>query len=156
MTNSSLRPTLPAVDQARTGGKGRRLAVEFQHHLAERFLEMIGRAIDPQHAVDQDADPVGHAFDVAEDVRTEQDRAAAALDDLDQRFEEIAAHDGVEPERRIVEDQQLRIGGHGQGQGDLRPLAVREPADFRRGAKARSGRESAPGAARSSADRTPG
>ena len=91
---------------------------------------MLGRAIDPQHAIDDDADAVGHPLDVAENVRAEQNRAAAALDDLDQRFEEIAAHDGIEPERRIVEDQQLRIGRHGQGQGDLRPLAVREPADL--------------------------
>ena len=90
---------------------------------------MIGGAIDPQHAVDQDADPVGHALHVAEDVRAEEDRPAAALDDLDQRFEEIAADDRVEPERRIVEDQQLRVGGHGQRQGDLGLLAAREPAD---------------------------
>ena len=43
----------------------------------------------------------------------------ASLDDLDQRFEEIAAHDRVETEGRIVEDQEFRIGRHGERQGHL-------------------------------------
>jgi hypothetical protein len=46
-------------------------------------------------------------------VRAKQNRAALALDDLDQRFEKIAADDRVETERRIVEDQQFRFGGNG-------------------------------------------
>ena len=90
---------------------------------------MVGGAIDPQNAVNQDADPIGHALHVAQNVRAEQDRPAAALDDLDERFEEIAADDRVEAQRRIVEDQQFRVGRHGQGQGDLGLLAARKAAD---------------------------
>ena len=125
-----LAADLPAADQSRAGGKFRRLAIEFQHDLADRFLEVIGRAIDPQHAVDQDPDAVGHPLHVAQDVRAEEDRASAALDDLDQRFEKIAADDRVQPQRRVVEDQQFGIGGHGQGQRDLGPLAVGEPPNL--------------------------
>jgi len=49
---------------------------------------VIGGAIDPQHAVDQDPDPVGYPLHVAEDVGAEQYRPAATLDDLDQRLQE--------------------------------------------------------------------
>ena len=86
---------------------------------------MLGRAIDAQHAVDHDADPVRHPLHVAQDVRAEQDGAAAALNDLDHRLEEVAADQGVEAERRVVEDEQFRVRPHGQRQGKLGPLAIR-------------------------------
>ena len=117
---------------------------------------MVGRAIDPQHAVDQDADAVGHPLHVAQDVRAEEDRPPAALDDLDQRFEEIAADDRVQPQRRIVENQQFGIGGHGQGQRDLGPLAVGEPPDLGPRRKLEMIEDLLHQAARSSWDRTRG
>ena len=79
---------------------------------------------------DHDADAVGDALDVAQDVRAEQDRAALPLDDLDQRFEEVAADDRVEAERRVVEDQQLGIGRDGQRERHLRLLAAGKAAEF--------------------------
>ena len=128
--NSRLRPTCRLLTKPLQAGNSGGCAIEFQDHLADRFLEVIGRAIDPQHAVDENPDAVGHAFHVAQDVRAEEDRASAALDDLDQRFEKIAADDRVQPQRRVVEDQQFRIGGHGQGQRDLGPLAVGKPPNL--------------------------
>jgi len=98
-----------------------------EHHFADRFLEDVGRTIDAEHAVDEHADAVGHPLDVAQNVRAEQNRAALPLDDLDHRFEKIAADDRVETERRIVEDQQLGIGRDGQSERDLGPLSVGEP-----------------------------
>ena len=151
-----LAADLPAVDQPGTGRKLGRLAVELQNHLADRVLEMIGGTIDPQHAVHQNPDPVGHPLHVAEDVRAEQDRPAATLNDLDQRFQEIAANDRIQAQRRIVEDQHFRVGGHGQRQRHLRLLAAREPANPPLRAKARNGRESAPTGAGSSGRRTSG
>ena len=109
------------------GGNSGGLALELQHHFADRLFEMIGGTIDPQHAVHQDPDPIGHSLDVAQDVRAEKDRPTATLDDLDERLQKITPHDRVEAQGRIVEDQQLRVRGHGQRQRDLRPLAAREP-----------------------------
>ena len=77
---------------------------------------MIGRTIDSQHSVHKHADAVGHALDVAQHVRAEQNRPAAALDDLDHRLQEIAPDIGVQAESRVVEDEEFRIRGDGERQ----------------------------------------
>ena len=110
---------------------------------------MFRRAVDAQHAVDQDADPIGDPFDVGQDMGAEQDRPPLALNEMDHRHQEIAAGDGVEAERGVIEDEQVGIGGDRQGQGDV----TRWPLDSRRSfarAGSRSGRESGRASADSS------
>src|SRR5262245_22875907 len=95
----------PRADQPVAGRKGPWLRREFEDDLAQRQLEIVGRAIDAQDAAIEDADAVRYPLDIGQNVRADQDRAAFALDDLDQRFQKIAADDGVQAKRRIVEDQ---------------------------------------------------
>src|SRR4051812_10733478 len=64
---------LPRLDEPRAAGERRRPARELEHHPADALLEVIRGAVDAQHAVDQDADPVGDPLDVGEDVRAEED-----------------------------------------------------------------------------------
>jgi hypothetical protein len=47
---------------------------------------------------------------------------------LHQYLQELAPGQGVEAGHRLVEDQELGPFGHGQGQGELGPLAARELA----------------------------
>src|SRR5262249_26073182 len=86
----------PGVDQAVAGRKGRRLTGEFQDDLPERELEIVGGTIDPQYAVDEDPDAVSNALDVSQNVRAEQNRPPFALDDLNERLKEIAAHNRIQ------------------------------------------------------------
>src|SRR5579875_4216527 len=90
------RADAPIAEQSRTWRHFRRLVAELGHHLAHRRFELLHRTIDTQHAVYHDADAIGHALYVAQNVRAEQDRAAAPLDDLDHRFQKITADVGIE------------------------------------------------------------
>ena len=118
----------PRLDEPRTAGKRRRPARELEHHLAHALLEVFGGTVDAQHAVNQDADPIGDALNISEDVRAEQDRPPLALNEMDHRHQEIAAGDGIQAQRGIVQDEQVGIGGDRQRQGDIGSLAVRQPA----------------------------
>ena len=115
----------PGLHEPRTAGKCRRPARELEHQLAHAFLEVLGRTVDAQHAVDQDADPIGDALDVGQDMRAEEDRPPLALNEMDHRHQEIAAGDRIQAQRGIVENEQVGIGGDRQGQGDVSTLAVR-------------------------------
>ena len=84
-----------------------------------------------KHAVDQDADPIGDPLDVGQDVRAEEDRPPLRANQMDHRHQEIAAGDRIEAQRRVVENEQIGIGGDRQGQRDVGPLAVRQPAELR-------------------------
>src|SRR5581483_79012 len=103
------RPDLPVADQSFARPKRRRLSAKFDDDFSHLALEVLDRTVDPQHAIDQDADTIGHAFHIAENVRAKENRATTTLDDLDHRLEKIAADVGVEAERRIVENEQLRV-----------------------------------------------
>ncbi len=56
---------------------------------------------------------------------------------MNDRLQKIAPHDGIEPERGIVEHEQIRIGRQGQGQRNLGPLPIREAANLGRGRNAK-------------------
>ena len=77
-TSSSVGADVPPADHAAAAGPVRRGCRGTRARPASPIRGSVGRAIDAQHAVDHDADAVGHALDVAQDVRAEQDRAALA------------------------------------------------------------------------------
>ena len=64
-----LAALLLLADQSRAGWKCRHHSCEFEHHALERGLKALGGTIDPQHAVDHDANAVGHPLDVASIAR---------------------------------------------------------------------------------------
>ncbi len=76
-----------------------------------------------------DADPVGQLEDLVELRRDEQDRRArvASLDRL--AVDELDAAD-VEPARRLIEDEELRVAG--RARAPRRPSAGCRPTAFRR------------------------
>ena len=115
--------------QSRARRKFRRRSREVENHLANGFLEDVGRTVGSQHSVDQDADAVSDPLDVPQDVRAEQNRASLALNDLDHRFEEIAADDRIKPQGRVIQNQEFGVG--------RRPgLTIPAPADRWRAAAA--------------------
>ena len=61
-------------------------------------------------------------------MRAEEDRSPLALDELDHRYQEVAAGDGVQAERGVIEDEQLRIRCDGQRERDV----ARWPCESRR------------------------
>ena len=68
-------------------------------------------------------DAVAQRLDLGEDVAGEQDRAAArAL--LGDALAEDLLHQRVQPGRRLVEDQQLDVGGQRGDQRDLLAVAL--------------------------------
>ena len=91
-----------------------------------RVLDVVERAAeDDPPAIDQ-RDAVGHALDLVEQVRREEDRSPFLGDRADDRAEDVAADDRVEAARRLVEHEQFRPVGQGEHQAGARPLALRE------------------------------
>ena len=61
-------------------------------------------------------------------MRGQHDAELVLGDDLHQGLQELAAGQRVEAGDRLVEDQQLGSLRHGEGQGELGPLAAGELA----------------------------
>ena len=74
-------------------------------------------------AVPDDADPVAERLDLGEDVAGQQHGAALGADLADVLLEH-RLHQRVQAGRRLVEDQQLGVGGQGGDQRDLLPVAL--------------------------------
>ena len=81
-------------------------------------------------AVVHDRHPVAQPGRLLHVVGGEQHRAAAGLEALDQ-LPDLEARLRVEAGGRLVEEEQLRVGHQGAGQGQALPLAARELADPR-------------------------
>ena len=64
--------------------------------------------LDQQAALVQDADAVGRALDLGEDVAGDEDRAAVLAVGVD-RLAHLADPVRIEPADRLVEDQQVRL-----------------------------------------------
>src|SRR5436853_7923318 len=72
--------------------------------------------------------------DVVEQVRAQQD-SDATLTELDEDIVDFAATARVEPIRRLVEDQQLRVPDEGTGETKSLPHSPREGSDGLPGAQ---------------------
>ena len=127
----------PRVDQPFAAGEFGRPPGKFEQDLPHALLEALRGAVDAQLAVDKDADAIGHALDVGKDVRAVEDRPSLALDQLDQRDEELAPRDRVETQRRIVQDEQVGIGGDRQAERRLAPAGPAKAAGSSDAAAAR-------------------
>ena len=76
---------------------------------------------------------IGDLLHFVEQVRREQHGAAFVGDGPDDGAEDVAAHDGIEAGRRLVEDQQLRPVRQGDQQPRPRLLALGQGLDVRGG-----------------------
>ena len=96
-------------------------------HGRELLHEAVERAGgDDPPAVDDDH-TLAHHRHLGQDVRREDDRVGAG-----QRLDELPDADdllGIEPDRRLVEDQHLRIGDERLGEADPLAVPLREPPD---------------------------
>src|SRR5690606_15249806 len=71
-------------------------------HPVFKFVEL---AMKDDLPVAQYGDAIGDALQIAGNVRAEDDRAARAVDDFENRAEGLAAGRGIEAGDRLVEDQ---------------------------------------------------
>ena len=95
-----------------------------------RVLRMLedgrGAALLDDLAGVHDADPVAHGSDDAEVVRDEQDRGVRLGLERPDEVEDARLDGRVEPGRRLVEHQELGIGGEGDGDDDPLLHAARQ------------------------------
>ena len=118
------RPSAP------TSNGPRKRAVTWWTALARQLLETLDRH---HPAVADDADAVGDALHVVEDVGRQQDRSAAS-GHLQHHGVELVLHERVEPAGRLVQDEELGIAHQRLDQGQ--PSAcfhARGPAPVVRG-----------------------
>src|SRR5207248_8688363 len=81
-------------------------------------------------AVAQDGDPIGQLLRLVEVVRRQLDRFAEGAEVPD-RLPGIASRAGVEPRRRLVEEDQLRVADQRQAEVESPLLPARERAHSR-------------------------
>jgi hypothetical protein len=82
-------------------------------------------------AVPDDADPVAERLRLGQDVARQQ-HGAALVADLADVLLEHRLHERVEARRRLVQDQQLGVGGQRGHERDLLPVALRVAAGLLR------------------------
>jgi hypothetical protein len=95
--------------------------------LGAEVAQLAQAALLDHTAVAQDADPIAHRLDLAEDVRGEEDRLAALLG-LAHRLAERDLHQRIQSAGRLVEDQQIGTAGERADQLDLLAIALRQRA----------------------------
>ena len=76
-----------------------------------------------QEALAQDPDPITQGFDLAQDVRGQEDRLASLTSLMDALTKHLL-HQRVEPARRLVEDEELGSGHEGGDQDQLLTIAL--------------------------------
>ena len=93
--------------------------------VADRGLQLVGRAVGDGAAVVEHDDVVGQPVGLLEVLRGEDDRGAVA-DELAQHLPQVAAAARVEPGGRLVEEQHLGRGDEAGGQVEPAAHAARE------------------------------
>ena len=81
--------------------------------------------VDDLTVVDDDG-PLGDVLDVRDVVGREEDRRALLLVEAHEQLAEALLGDEVEPDRRLVEEQDLRVVEQARGELAAHPLAERE------------------------------
>ena len=84
----------------------------------------LASAIDDRELVDE-------ALEFRDEVRGHEYGApfrGTVLVGTDHRLNELSAHDRIQPGRRLVEDEQVRLGAHGGDERELCPLPFRQGA----------------------------
>ena len=93
------------------------------HGRADLGLELVEGAGLHHDAVADDADTIGQRLGLGQDVAGEQDTASARLLRGDLLLED-GLHERVEARCRLVEDQQLDVGGQRRDDGHLLAVAL--------------------------------
>jgi len=91
--------------------------------------ELGGGALRGDPPGGQDDDPAGELAGLVQVVGGHQDRGARLPADAGEQVVELPARLRVKARRRLVEEQQLRAPGHGNGQVQAPPLAAGQPQD---------------------------
>ena len=89
---------------------------------------MSTRVDEVEPALADQADPIGDVLHLGQDVRGEEDRAAA-LGGLGDQLVERLLHERVEAARRLVEDEQVGVVHERLDEPDLLPVSARELLD---------------------------
>ena len=92
--------------------------VEDEADAADLLLQIVEVAIEAQSSAIEDGDPVSHPLDVGQDVAGEDDGAALLAGQREHGVEQLAAHDGVEVGRRLVEDEDVGLRADRQQEPD--------------------------------------
>ena len=102
----------------------RRCVREDRVHAGAAEVAHVGEGARLDGAAEaDDAHLVGEGLDLAEDVAGEQHGAALAAQLLHDAAED-GIHQRVQPGRRLVEEEQLDVGGERGDEGDLLPVAL--------------------------------
>ncbi len=107
------------LDLCRVDGMGERRADRRPGQVAQLGQ---GAGLDVAPLAD-DADPVAQVLHLGQDVARQQDRAAG-LPELPDHLAEDRLHERVEARGRLVEQEQLDVGGQGRDEGHLLPVAL--------------------------------
>ncbi len=121
----------PRLNQSSQRRQLGRRTVECQNPSADAIAEFIHRAVDAQHAAVDDGDVVGHALDVVEQMRAEQNRAIFVGRHRQHRLDQGPPCDRIEPQCRVVENEQLGLRGQRERQAQAGSLAARKLPGFR-------------------------
>lgn len=112
------------------GGGG----VGFVHEAQEALLDGVGvrtgaqcvRGVLREDAALAHEEQVVAALGFVHDVGGDEEGGAAGGGEVVEEVPQVAAQDGVEADRRFVEDQELRAAEEGDGEGDAAALAAGE------------------------------
>lgn len=102
-----------------------------------RLVEVGGGQVVHDPAAVQDDDPVGDAAGGAQVVGDEYDGEPVAVAGVGEQVDEVFLGEHVQAAGGFVGEQDVRVGGHGAGEGDALALAAERVAG-RRAAKAAS------------------
>src|SRR5579862_1061354 len=79
------------------------------------ILQHLIERTDLEPSIDEDGDAIGEREDAVEIMRDEEDSEAKAFAQIGEQRVEFGGGDGVEPRRRLVEEEQLGIERQGAG-----------------------------------------
>ena len=114
------------LDDLEAGRQGAGIAA-WSGQPAMRRQEGVDLPRQPHSRGDEHHQVVAGPLEVRQEMGGEHDAQSLVGDDLHQGLEELAPGERVQTGHRLVEDQQLRALGDRQGEGELGPLASRQP-----------------------------
>ena len=112
-----------------SGGAGSSRSIDQRAFAAVALPQLRDAAVPDQRSVVDHEQSVAQPLDVAEVVRGEHHRDAVLAVDLDEEVAHTLLRDDVEPDRRLVEEQQLGAVEHRRRQLAADALAERQLAN---------------------------
>ena len=119
-------PRLPSQALEGAGG-GRAVEAYLPGRRGVADGELVDRPVGDDLAPDEHGDRVAEASDVVEQVGGVEDRRSCS--EFVEQAEDLAASGGVEPGRRLVEDQHVRVAHERLGESESLGLTARETPD---------------------------